>query len=205
MSILQAALLSAFTNLEHLVLHFAAVVPYQTGTQDLLTLLPQLQQLTALELRMAHCLKARYLRTSLTALTASTRLQCLNLDCTLFPSKAWQHVFAPSNTVGNRLPQLEGLSLWNIEPSLSVSDIECIVRCCPNLKAFSFQGAGKMAAILPADAVPLLKGLTKMHTTHVNDDFVQAVVQQLSGLRDLELARCIKLQRSPAAVLQAQA
>jgi hypothetical protein len=98
----------------------------------------------------------------------------------------WQHVFAP-NTAGNRLPQLEGLSLWWTEPRLDLGDIEHIARCCPNLRAFTLQGAKK-------ESLPLLTGLTKLHTTEVHDDvdddevdFVHALVKQLSGLRDLEL------------------
>jgi hypothetical protein len=76
---LQPSLLSAFANLQHLVLHFRDVFPFRTGRYDLLTLLPQLQQLTGLEMSMRDCLKSRSLCASLTALTANSRLKLSQL------------------------------------------------------------------------------------------------------------------------------
>lgn len=182
---LQPSLLSAFTNLEHLTLQFNHLIPSTTGAQHLLAILPQLQQLTALKLQMDSPDMQAPPQAALTALTANSNLRHLSLDETTLPyGVRLQQVFAPNT---NRLLQLEELSLLDksVMEELDLSDIECIARCCPNLKAFSFKG-------VMAEEVPLLTGLTKLHcgdtdVTGVNDDFVCALVQQLSGLRDLHL------------------
>jgi hypothetical protein len=174
---MQPSLLSGFTNLQHLALQFEALAPTATGAQYLLSLLPRLQQLTALELHIEG-LQAAPL-TVITALTASSNIRYPSLAGSRLPDGVWQHVFAPDSS---RLLQLEEVSLtvpW-VHPDLNLIDVECIARCCPNLKAFGLEGA-------TAESLPLLAGLTKLHTTGVDDDFVCALVQQLSGLRDLHL------------------
>jgi hypothetical protein len=172
----QPSLLAGFTNLKHLALQFEELVPPATGAQDLLSLLPQLQRLTALELHIESLQAASH--TAFTALTASSNLKYLSLAGSRLPGGIWQQVFAPGSS---RLLQLEEVSLPSVSPGLNPTDVECIARCCPNLKAFGFEGA-------TAESLPLLTGLTKLRTTDVGDDFVCALVQQLSGLRDLHLS-----------------
>jgi hypothetical protein len=155
---LQPSLLSSFTNLQHLALEFPSLVPFGTGMQDVLSLLPQLQHLTALELHVDRLEAASH--TALTALTANSRLKLLNLYRTKLPRETWLQVFAP-NTVGNRLSQLEGLSLMcsiDPEPALEYSDLERIAHCCPNLRSLSFE----LQRGVTVEPQPLLTGFTKL-------------------------------------------
>ena len=177
----QPSVLAVFANLQHPTLQGVHInVPsFKTGAKGLLRLLPQLQQLTGLELRVA-CLEAAS-PTALTALTASSNLKYLSLFNTRLPGGAdtWQQVFAANCS---RLEEVSLIGSDNLEClKFKLTDLQCIVQRCPNLKAFSFQDA-------TAEAVPLLTGLTMLYTIEFDDDFVRALVQQLGGLRDLHLA-----------------
>lgn len=101
---LKSSMLSAFSNIEHLpvALHFENLEPPATGAQDVLSLLPQLQQLKALELRIQGLKSCPH--TALTALTASSNLRYLSLDGSRLPCGAvWQQVFALQGD-SSRLP-----------------------------------------------------------------------------------------------------
>jgi hypothetical protein len=125
-----------------------------------------------------------------TALTASSKLQYLNItNCTL-PVGVWQHVFP----AGRQLPHLQTLLMAGMtRPSgLSVTAPEGIGSCCPGLQHLNMAGMQDIDQLLAP-----LQELSGLHTLHLFpasfafDDLVEperfVAVCQLTGLRELSL------------------
>jgi hypothetical protein len=105
------AVLAGKTLLQHLELEFNAVLQGATGVQ-LLSQLQQQQQLTCLVLHDKTCSTepcppaAAY-----AALTASSKLQHLDISRATMPAGAWQHVFP----AGRQLPHLRVLGISHVK------------------------------------------------------------------------------------------
>lgn len=199
-SSLQPSLLSGMTRLQHLSLRGVLVkvaadssgdmiAPQlesssAAGTAELLSLLPDLQQLTHLGLpRALHgCLPSAY-----SALVASSRLRELDACRTRASPRppahdtddvaVWHHVFGCSR----QLAALTCLLLDEVAPPLSGSDVHDICECCPSLEELSllhhYLTGRQLAPLLQ------LTGLTKFSLDA--DNSITALVSQLTGLRAL--------------------
>jgi hypothetical protein len=148
----QPALLSKLTCLRHLALKFDWLGPRGSGEQELMQLLPKMQQLTGLELH-SFDLRACSLTvlTSLAPVLCGSNLRRLSLDHTQLPmfhrydahrydarnaerQSSWQHLFSSG---GSSTPlQLESLSLCSVSPQLLPADVAFIARRCCKLAAF---------------------------------------------------------------------
>jgi hypothetical protein len=122
------------------------------------------------------------------ALTASSKLQHLDLrNCTL-PAAVWQHVFP----AGRQLPLLRSLNIsWIRQPpdnnAAAGPHGSLLVSCCPSLQCLDIGGLQYSAELL----APLqgLGGLQKLHVqTEPDTDGWEPLelVCQLTGLRELQ-------------------
>jgi len=119
------------------------------------------------------------------SLVASTMLQHLELyNCSIAAADgaadpvSWQQVFPGPG----RLPHLTCLQLFDEVPPLQQADIEVVVACCSNLKAFCRDTS-------PSSFMPVLArlpGLTSLQLHYAGDEQCSAMAQ-LTGLRQLKL------------------
>jgi hypothetical protein len=118
---------------------------------------------------------------SFSSLTASSRLQHLNISSYQLPASACQHMFP----AGRQLPHLEHLHITcNDAPALECSRL---VSCCPSLQYLGVQDFTQSAGLLVH-----LRGLSGLHTLHFSAgagavESWQAVCE-LTGLRELKLS-----------------
>jgi hypothetical protein len=122
------------------------------------------------------------------ALTASSKLQHLDLrNCTLAPA-VWQHVFP----AGRQLPLLLSLNIsWIRQPpdnnAAAGPHGSFLVSCCPSLQCLDIWGLQYSAELLGP-----LQGLSKLQSLHVQTDpgtdgwEPLELVCQLTGLRKLQ-------------------
>ena len=135
---IEPGLLSGKTRLQHLeLLHCdAGVAAYE---RQLLARLGELQQLTYLSMRGSlHHSGAHFSvipAAAYSALTASSKLQHLDIDC-CWPAFAWKHMFA----AGRQLPQLRTLY------ASVFLDSSCLFRCCPGLRKVGLYPDGEVIA-----------------------------------------------------------
>ena len=197
----EAAVLAGKTRLQHLQLISCTIVETahdgaaEADVGQLLSYLQHLQQLTHLNLSgtlwdgvdedAPHA--AGY-----TALTASSKLQHLNISECALPAGAWQHVFP----VGRQLPQLRELNITELEKAaggfISAPEGSRLVSCCPGLQCLFMQAVQDSAGLLAA-----LGGLSGLRTLHWGDvhacmdaDVAEEGLQlvcQLTGLRELDI------------------
>jgi hypothetical protein len=144
-----------------------------------------LQQLTFLDLCDSLWVDAP--AAAYAALTASSKLQHLEVGSAILPAAVWQHVF-PS---GRRLPHLRVLdieyararSAW---AAAAAPDGNRLVSCCPGLQSLNI---GELQ--YSADHLAALTGLSDLHqlTLCPGDRSPEGleVVCQLTGLRRLYL------------------
>lgn len=140
----------------------------------------QLNHLALAEIRTPSELQAPA-PAAFAALTASSRLQCLNLKHVLVPKDAWQFVFAP----GRCLPEFTQLRMEATpsdirEATLTDTSLAQLAAACPNLAQFSSKGclAGRLTALQP------LSALTKLSVDPADGGRVPDIAG-LTGLRDL--------------------
>jgi hypothetical protein len=181
------------TQLQHLQLANCCIgslagVNNKAGGADLLSYLQDLQQLTHLGLGGSHSWEEGDIAPAVTsALTASSKLQHLDISGWMLPAAVWSHVFP----TGRRLPHL-----WSLNITGVLHPTRCgfhayatapagsqLVDCCPGLQSLLMQDLKHSAKLLPA-----LHGLSGLHTLGLSA--VQAHEQldgvcQLTGLREL--------------------
>jgi hypothetical protein len=165
-----------------------AGVRNKAGGADLLSYLQDLQQLTHLGLGGSHSWEEGDIAPALTsALTASSKLQHLDISGWMLPASVWHHMFS----TGRQLPHLRSLNITGVlHPTrcgfhayATAPAGSQIVDCCPGLQSLLMQDLKNSAKMLPA-----LHGLSGLHTLGLSA--VQAHerldgVYQLTGLREL--------------------
>jgi hypothetical protein len=133
--------LAGKTKLQHLMLRSCSLSGGAAGTAALLSHLQHMQQLTHLNLH--NTLRGDHTDhpvAAYSALTASTKLQHLNIAWCMLPAGVWQHMFP----AGRQLPQLQHLDIWQVrQPGgarASAPDASRLLSCCPNLQRLRMRG-----------------------------------------------------------------
>jgi hypothetical protein len=170
------AVLAGKTLLQHLELQFQALLDRAPGAQ----LLAQLQlqhELTCLILRDSCKPQSMPQAAAFAALTASSKLQHLDVSGCSLPTGVWQHVFP----AGRQLPRLRVLSI-----TTSVFDGTRLVSGCPALQCLAIHKWDYGRGLLPS-----LQWLSSLHTLHLEpfgpmSEGLQGVVK-LTRLRELRL------------------
>jgi hypothetical protein len=124
------------------------------------------------------------------ALTASSKLQYLNIsNCTL-PAGVWQHMFP----AGKQLPHLETLVMSGVSrPSgLSAAAPEGLVSCCPALRVLDMQSMrGSVKLLASLQGLSGLRILRLAPASSAWDELMEAegfvAACRLTGLRELSL------------------
>jgi hypothetical protein len=186
---LEPSVFADLPQLQQLVLYDVDIAG---APATLLQELERLQQLTRLSLsEVLDSDTAPAPVPAYSALTASSRLQCLALyDCTL-PPGAWQHVFSAQR------PELQELMVADCG-RFSALDVESMVSAGPGLRRLErrdwrgstlYAQPQQMSQLVPAAVVPLsrLSQLSGLHLSGVDDAVAGAVLAQLSGLCSLSM------------------
>lgn len=188
---LDAALLASLSRLHHLQLRAWSKRSRPEALSALLSAVGQLTALTALELvdvlqqadpgamPLGSAPFRELAASSGGTLTASSRLRMLCITGAELPDGAWPHVFR-----GSALPLLRQLSLSDVTPSLSESDLQLAVRCCPNLTGLTLLRSLQSGATL-APLLPLAGCLRELHLRHVHGDSGARVLAQFTSLQRL--------------------
>jgi len=187
------AVLAEYSQLQELELHFSNGVTWTAEqTAALLAAVGQQHELTKLQIK---CYRPWHTPSAAaySALTASSRLQHLELANCNLPAAAWQQMF-PST---RRLPELQYISLNKGSVSLSVgpkeflqlcrSDMQAMVSCCPGLVSLALcRGLGASSVALLRQLTGL-KQLTLCTAGRVHFQDTALNLAQLTGLQDLRL------------------
>jgi hypothetical protein len=175
--------LAGKTQLQHLQL--SCDVDSITGGAQLMSQLQPLQQLTHLGLPNTTWWEEDMPAAALSALTASSKLQHLDIGRLHLPPGAWQHVFPASR----QLPHLSSLNIAGItQPEIpsrySAPEGSRLVGCCPGLQALHIQQLRNNADMLFA-----LRGLSGLHTLGMDSDcsFGLLGLLDLTDLRGLSV------------------
>jgi hypothetical protein len=131
--------LAGKTQLQHLCLSQCEIVGGAAGMAQLLSCLQPLQQLT--HLNVGYSLTAfeesNPPASACAALTASSKLQHLDITSCRLPAGAWQHIFP----AGKQLPQLQSLNVMGVrQPSgeyAQAPEGSRLVSCCPGLQSLT--------------------------------------------------------------------
>jgi hypothetical protein len=157
-----------------------------SGTQELLGVLPRLQQLTELCLYSAMVNAAPAVQ-QYSALVSSSKLEKLKLTGSRLPQEAWQAMFLPGTKRG-QLPALREISMnaWmqHCGCSLRTQDLRSLTLSCPGLQALIAVGSVDPAAYYSVLAP--LQQLTALVISHVSDK-TAAGLAQLTSLKLLEV------------------
>ena len=120
------------------------------------------------------------------ALTASSKLQHLDLNRCMLPAAVWQHVFA----AGRQLPQLRYLNIGHVTKASSGAAAAAapegsrLVSCCPGLQHLDVQQLQ-----YSAEGLAPLQRLSELHTLRLATNSGEGLeaVSQLTGLQELYL------------------
>jgi hypothetical protein len=201
----EPAALAGKTKLQHLELMSRLLEP-SVGAAQVAQLLSQLQQQTQLTHLTIEHIRAGEVGSgdpaAYTALTASSKLQHLNISWSELPANVWQYLFP----TGRQLPHLTSLNVSYVRQlpggaavlRLVAPESSRIVSCCPSLESLNM-----CSLRYSPQQLTQLQGLSRLHTLHIeievtgysrgnvsaaseSGEILQAVAQ-LSGLRKLEL------------------
>ena len=134
----EPGVLAGKTLLQHLQLQCCYMAGHEAGYAQLLSELSKLQQLTCLILnRCLYVCEDGPSAKAYSALTASSKLQHLDVrECT-FPEGVWQHVFP----AGRQLPHMRELDISEVLGiPLTAADGISLVSCCPGLQSLNMRG-----------------------------------------------------------------
>jgi hypothetical protein len=189
--VVEPGVLAGKTQLQHLELVSCSSADGSAGVAMMLSHLQDLQGLTYLSLRgsLDNITAADY-----SALTASSKLQHLDISQCTLPDDVWEHVF-PAGMHPAWLPHLRSLHIdrlrhpaggpWWTVPAAG-PEISHLVSCCPGLRSLDMWRLQYSATSLAA-----LTGLSNLTELHVCPAGAStgglAVVCQLTGLRQLHL------------------
>ena len=130
--------------MQHLELDWVRMRISPNGTEELVELLSHMQpmqQLTHLSLQGTPCadqqLLPAQLAEALSGLTASSKLQYLDISNCALPTSVWPHIFP----TGRQLPHMRWLdaSLVNRTEPHFVPDASRLVSCCPGLHTLKME------------------------------------------------------------------
>lgn len=210
--LLQPGALAALTQLQHLAVVQSKILSDSdpefedtaaAGTQQLLSDLQHLQQLTHLDLESTlppwdyrdqpYASPEAY-----TALTASSRLQQLDISNNRLPAGVWEHIF-PSD---RQLPHLRTLDIswvrhpadvlpWSTEAPLPGA---LLASCCPGLQTLRVKGLEyPTEGLAPLQLLSSLRELVLVPRRSLRDQMLrlwregQIVLPKLTGLRRLSI------------------
>jgi hypothetical protein len=192
--VVDPAVLAGKTQLQHLQLAYAGFTSGAAGVAQLLSHLQPLQQLTHLDLRdsLSNVGQGNPPAAAYSALTASSKLQHLDISYCTLPAGVFRHVFP----AGRQLPHLRSLDLhwvkqagasWDGIPALAPEGSR-LVSCCPGLQLLNVANLQYSAELLAS-----LHGLSQLHTLrwHGSSPVLLTGLQklcQLTGLRELSVA-----------------
>jgi hypothetical protein len=172
------AALAGKTLLQHLELWHCRV----TDDAELLSQLQHLDQLTCLMLPCnLQCISLTPPEAAYAGLTASSKLQHLDIrDCSM-PAGAWQQLFP----AGSQLPHLRVLGIAGVRESGQLDGTR-LVSCCPALQTLDIRDMQHSRGLLAS-----LQGLSSLHMLYLrpadgSSEWVDGVCQ-LTGLRELQL------------------
>lgn len=154
------------------------------GAAALLLELPKMQHLRSLSLVQvlwAHA--AGQPPAAYSALTASSKLQQLDLSFSLIPAAAWYRMFDPATV---SLPDLTSVYILCSQAPITDTHLECMVQCCPKLSTLWIKGSLQHGAQLTGLAGA--KTLTSLSLNHVSSDAALAVLAELQGLEELQMS-----------------
>ena len=184
---LEPTALAGKTRLHHLQLDVGYLLGSgATGAARLLSQLQHMQQLTCLIVHECFRKKSSYPpATAYAALTASSKLQHLDISRSYVPEGVWQHMFP----AGRQLPHLQKLNIAHVDhPGGAVAaapEGSRLASCCPALQSLDMPGLQHSAELFSA-----LQGLSGLHRLCLQP-FDMSVglegVCQLTGLRELEV------------------
>jgi hypothetical protein len=190
---LQPAVLAGKTQLQHLKVE-GEIAGGSAGMTVLLCHLQHLQQLTYLNLHRSlgvHISEQgapEPAAAAYAAITASSRLQHLDISQAILPTGVWQHVLPTDR----QLPHLRELHILQVAHSQSLNSSAAapegsrLVKCCPGLQFLDMRWLWCSAELL----APLtgLTGLNSLRLTGVGSSGIGIeAVCQLTGLRKLEM------------------
>jgi hypothetical protein len=180
---IEPAVLAGKTRLQHLQMIKCGVYTWQDEDNfQLMSQLQPLQLLTHLDLTGTFYALGQDDGAVYAALSASSRLQHLNISGCSMPDSAWRHIFP----TGLQLTQLRELIIMNLN-LFAAPNISRIARCCPELQSLNMRGLPYSAELLAP-----LQGLSGLHTLRL-DDWQSAKAEglqglcQLTGLRELSV------------------
>jgi hypothetical protein len=183
---LEPAALAGKTRLQHL--HLTHTCADAAATTQLLFQLQQLQQLTCLLLVInLHSTDASPPASAFSALTASSKLQRLDISYCTLPPGVWQCVFP----AGRQLPHLQSLRMTGARfptgPAAAPEGTR-LASCCPGLQSLNIEGLQYSKGLLGS-----LQGLSCLHVLHLKpvpgsseEGWAQGMYQ-LTALRDLHV------------------
>ena len=172
--------------LQHLAVVDCRIAGGSAGVQQLLWNMQQMQHLTYLNLRNSLRIEGSSPpAAAYAALTASSKLQHINIRFCTLPESVWQHLF-PTDRL---LPHLRELHIGGIRSPVgpaAAPEISRLVSCCPGIQVLTMPHLQYSAELL----APLtgLKGLQRLELIPVDESTEGLeVVCQLTGLRQLHL------------------
>jgi hypothetical protein len=192
----ESDVLAGKTQLQHLQLGWCTIMGGVAGAAQLLSHLQPLQQLTHVDLEHSEW-EGHPTAAAFSALTASSKLQHLNISSCTLPAGVWQHVFPAAR----QLPHIQSLDVSGVRlPDRSPAPTpegSRLVSCCRGLQSLKMQHLQYSAELLAS-----LQGLSGLHTLRWDaDPYSNAVgtlstmpvedlhmVCQLTGLQELSLA-----------------
>jgi hypothetical protein len=144
-----SCLLPITTGLTRFHLSYVSLEPRQVqqggapGTSQLLQLLARLTALRHLDLKRTYGNWPQQLSAH-SALTASSKLEVLQIRSTGMQGTVWQHVFP----AGRKLPKLRSLTALESEAPFASAHITGLVSCCTALESLEFGVASDVDAAL---------------------------------------------------------
>ena len=173
--------LAGKTLLQHLELRYVRVPDGAAGVEQLLSQLQELQQLTCLIL----CDSLRSSGVSIYpaaavygALTASSKLQRLDVSRCTLPPWVWEHVFLP----GRQLPQLRALRLADLRHRAVAPAGTLLASCCPALQSLDIRGLRYSRGMLTE-----LQGLSSLDSQYLQPaSGSREAMQDVTRLTDLQ-------------------
>jgi hypothetical protein len=180
---LEPGVLVGKTRLQHLTLQSCGIVGQSAGVEQLLSHLQQLQQLTYLQLALTLVDLAP--AAAYAALTASSKLQHLDLSWCTLPAGVWRCMFP----AGRQLQHLRVLDVSDVKHSSSPAeapDCNLLASCCPGLHSLNLKDLQYSAGLLtPLARLSSLQMLNLIPACESGEGL--EVVGQLTWLRELWL------------------
>jgi hypothetical protein len=187
--------LSGKTQLQHLSMYKCTISGGAAGVARMMAELSHIQ-LTHLHLikTMEPVEEGNPPASAYAALTASSKLQYLNIANCELPTGAWQHMYA----AGRQLPQLQTLDISCVFQAASRAHAPytggtTLVSCCPGLTRLWLDDSSQSEVQHSTDLLTSLQKLSGLHTLSWSAHDGAAVerlplVCQLTGLRELAVS-----------------